>query len=227
MPLAAKADLLAGVLNITGTADLTSSGVAFVSDEFNINSPASAQQGDFTALAGTTGTIEALTEPVSTVLDMPDFMTFSAAPNISVTLTFLYQGFDGAAGCSSSPAAPGQICTPALSPLNFQNTIAGGSSVTFALAGVEVGSTTGDTTPITGQFTLPFANQSLQQLLTTIAGGGTETTAFAAEFYAPPASTTPEPSTSIALIMAVGMMVGISLVHRRRSEKGESSRRGR
>jgi len=219
MPLAARADLLEGVLNITGTADLSATGVTFLGDEFSVNGPAAAQQGDFISLAGTTGTIEDLTEPVSSVLNVPDFITFAAEPNISITLTSLYAGFDGAAGCTVSPAAPGQICTPPLSPLNFQNTFAGGSTVSFGLAGTEVDSITGNTTPIIGQFTLPFANQNFQQLLATIASGGTVTTSFAAQFATPPVSNVPEPSTLIVLMVVLGAMVGISRIHRRKCAK--------
>ncbi len=208
MPVVARADIITGVLNISGTADFTSSGVTFIDNEFTINSPASAQEGGFTVLAGTTGIIDNLTDPPYAVgpLDVPDFIAFNAAPNISITLTFLDPGFDGASGCTASPSAPGQLCTPDSSPFNFQNTSTTSSSLTFRIAGIEVDSITGDTVPITGQFTLPFTSQSFQQLLETAGSGGTATASFAAQIDTVQVSPLPEPSAIILMFAGIGVM---------------------
>lgn len=208
-PVAARADLITGVLNFTGTANISLGTIGFEDNVFSINGPGGAQEGGFTALAGTTGTIQNLTNPPDATgpLNVVDFMTFDAAPNITITLTFLIPGINGAAGCAAFPAASGQVCTPDQpdqSPFNLQNTSSTSSTASFNILGTEVDSLTGQTVDLTGAFTTPFTNQNFQQLLATIGSGGTITTPFSAQF-----STVPEPSTLIELMMGIGL-VGVS-----------------
>lgn len=216
IPLTAKAALITGVLNITGTANLSTGSIAFgAGNVFSINSPASAQQGGFTALAGTNGRIADITNPPDApgALNVLDFITFAAAPNITITLTLLDPGIDGEAGCSASPAAGGQLCTPAQSPFDFQNTSAGTGTATFNISGVEVDSLTATTMAIDGVFTMPL-NESFQTLLATMGSGGTVTTSFSGSLATesspppPPPPSVPEPNTwtSIA-IGAAGMFL--------------------
>ncbi len=207
--LTAKASIITGVLNITGTANLSTGVIAFgTGNVFTINSPASSQQGGFMALAGTNGMIADITSPPGS-LNVPDFMTFNAAPNISITLTLLDPGIDGTAGCSASPAAGGQVCTPSQSALDFQNTSASTGTATFDISGLEHDSSTGNTVAISGVFTIPL-NESFQQLLTTIGTGGTVTSSFsgslATETSPPPSVPEPGTWTSIA-IGAAGMFL--------------------
>jgi hypothetical protein len=200
----AKADVITGTLNITGTANLSTGSIAFgAGHAFSINAPASAQGGGFAALEGTTGTIADITNPpdATGALNVPDFMTFAAAPNISITLTFLDPGIDGVSGCPSSPPAAGQVCTPdvpAQSPFDFQNTSASTATATFNISGLEADSLTGDTVAIDGVFTMPL-NESFQQLVATMGSGGTVTTSYSAslatESSPPPPPPVPEPST--------------------------------
>ena len=211
IPLTAKASLITGVLNITGTANLSTGSIAFgTGNLFSVNSPASAQQGGFTSLAGTTGTIEDITNPPGS-LNIPDFMTFNAAPNITITLTLLDPGIDGSAGCTAAPAAGGQVCTPAQSPFDFQDTSATTATATFIISGLEVDSATGNTMAIDGVFTMPL-NESFQQLLATTGSGGTVTTSFSAslatETSPPPPPSVPEPNTwTFIAIGAAGMFL--------------------
>src|ERR1700722_13298514 len=127
IPMTGRASLITGVLNITGTVDISLGSISFVNGAFNVNAPAAAQQGGFTTLAGTTGAIENITTPpddTGITLNQTDFMTFAAAPNITFTLTFLFPGIDGPAGCTAPIPATGQIGTPnapAQSPYNLQN----------------------------------------------------------------------------------------------------------
>lgn len=76
-PLIAKADLMMGVLNVTGVAQISLGTIGFLDNVFTVDSPAEAQQGDFTALEGTTGTIQNLMDPpdpTGVVLDVPDHL---------------------------------------------------------------------------------------------------------------------------------------------------------
>jgi hypothetical protein len=204
-PLAAKADLILGVLNTTGVAQISLGTIGFLDNEFSVNSPAAAQEGGFTALAGTTGTIQNLVNPPDATgpLDIPDFITFNSAPNITITLTFLLPGIDGSAGCTATPAAAGQLCTPDLpdqSPFDLQNTTPTSSTASFEILGTEVDSITGDTTPVTGIFTTQFADQNFQQLLLEVQNGDQVNATFSAQIF----TTVPEPGTSIEL--AFGLM---------------------
>ncbi len=213
VPMVARANLITGVLNTGGTATLTSDGITFLDNEFFINSPAAAQQGGFTALAGTTGGIDNITNPPDATgpLDVPDFITFAAAPNITITLTDLLPGIEGAAGCADSPPAAGQVCTPntpAESPLNLQNTSATSSTASFLILGIEVDSLTGDTIPITGEVTLPFVDHNFQDLLATIGADGTVTTSFSAQFATTGSvtGTVPEPGNLILILAGIGVI---------------------
>ncbi len=210
IPLTAKASIITGVLNVTGTVNLTATTIAFgTGNQFSINSPASSQQGGFATLAGTTGNIMDITSPPGS-LNVPDFMTFSLAPNITIALTLLDPGIDGTAGCSASPAVGGQVCTPLQTALDFQNTSASTGTATFDISGIENDSF-GNTIAISGVFTIPL-NESFQQVLTTIGTGGTVTSSFsgslAIESSPPPPPSVPEPNTwtSIA-IGAAGMFL--------------------
>lgn len=217
-PLALQADaIITGVLNFTGTAQVSEGAVDFVGNTFNINSPASSQQGGFMALAGTTGTIQNLVNPPDAVgpLNVPDFITFAADPTISITLTYLLPGIDSPADCFI-PAAAGEVCTPnvpAESPFNLQDTSATSSSASVVFWGTEVDSSTGDTASVVGTFTQPFSSQSYQDLLTTVFAGGTVTTAFSGQLTV---TAIPEPSAFMLFAPAFCLFLGISLVRRNR-----------
>jgi hypothetical protein len=218
VPLAARADLLTGALNFTGSASISSGSIAFDDGNvFNIN-PATTQIGSFAVLGGTDGSIQNITNPPDATgpLDVPDFITFSAAPNITITLTYLLPGIDGAAGCTDTPPAAGQLCTPDLpdqSPLNLQNTSSTSSTASFNILGIEVDSLTGDTIPITGEFNLPFAAQSFQELLATTGGGGTVTTSFSAQVATVDSGTTgtvPEPANVSYLLVGLAALIFVA-----------------
>jgi len=215
VPLAAQADLIYGTLNATGTASVSLGSIGFLDNTLSINSPAAAQVGGFQALAGTSATIQDLANPPDATgpLNVTDFITFAAASNISFTFTFLLPGVDGAAGCSASPPAAGQKCTPNVpdqSPYNLFNDSATSSTASFNIFGKEVDSTTGASVGITGEFSEPFTALNFQQILTTVGGGGTVTTAFGAQFQ-----TVPEPGTLGELMIGLAA-VGIGLFRGRR-----------
>jgi hypothetical protein len=217
LPLAARASLLTGELNFTGSATISFGSIAFDDGNvFNIN-PADTQMGTFATLGGSTGSIKNITNPPDATgpLDVPLFITFAAAPNITITLTDLLPGIEGAAGCADTPPAAGQVCTPNTpdeSPFNLENTSATSSTASFNILGIETDSLTGDTIAITGAFSQPFTNMNFQQLLAAVDGapppvGGSITTSFSGEI----ATVAPEPAAFIQLLIgisALGIYVG-------------------
>jgi hypothetical protein len=215
IPVAAWADVITGSLNFTGTATVSLGSIAF-GNALLIN-PAVAQTGGFVAFAGTTGTIADLVNPPDAVSDVPnlnqpDFITFAFAPNITITLTELFEGIDlpPTGDCAVTPAAAGQLCTPLTpnpSPFNLQNLSATSSSASFSLLGTEVDSISGNTIPILGTFTTPNVDQSFQQILTTIGTGGSVTTAFSANFFTLAPNVTPEPDTLVEITLGMGLLV--------------------
>lgn len=226
LPLSAHADLILGTLNTTGTAQI-SLGRIGLGGAMTINLPASSQQGGFVALAGTMATIGDIVNPPDAVgpLNVPNYIVFQAAPNISFTLTDLFAGIDGSAGCGVTPAAAGQVCTPNIpnqSPFNLQNTSATSSTASFEIMATEVDSITHQTTLVTGIFTTQFASQNFQQILSTILRGGTVETTYSAQFItATPRTSTPEPGTIVELAAGLFLM-GIGLV---RSGRSHSNRK--
>jgi hypothetical protein len=216
-PLAAKADVITGVLNTSGTVDISTGSISFLGNELVITSPASAQQGGFSTLAGSTGTIQNLASTAGAE-NVPDFITFALDPNISITLTSLFAGIDGSAGCSASPPAAGQVCTPTGSSLDLQNTGSTSSTLSFNVAGVEHDSVTGDSVAINGEFSIALASENYQQVLSTIAGGGTASSTFAGQFATSgpiiQGSPVPEPSTLFLLMIGIA---GIAVVRSKSS----------
>lgn len=225
LPLAASASVITGQVNFTGSATISFGSIAFDNGNvFNIN-PANTQQGGFMALGGTSGMIDNITNPPDEtgVLAVPvtDFITFAAAPNISITLTDLLPGIDGAAGCAATPAAAGQECTPntpAESPFNLENTSATSSTASFNILGTEVDSLTGETIPITGAFTTPFSNMNFQQLLAAVAGNGAITTSFSGQINTVATVASPEPTSLIELLIGISAL-GIYLSRSRQCAK--------
>ena len=123
------------------------------------------------ALGGTTGSIDNITNPPDATgvpaVPVTDFITFAAAPNISITLTDLLPGVDGAAGCTANPPAAGQLCTPNTpeeSPFNLQENTSATRLNGFVqmLVISRSSSLSGDTIPITGTFSQPFTNMNFQ-----------------------------------------------------------------
>jgi len=231
LPMAARADLIQGTLNFVGSATISFGSIAFDNGNvFFINAPAT-QQGGFQALGNTDGSIKNITNPPDATgvpLDVTSFMTFDAAPNISIVLTDLLPGIDGAAGCADSPPAANQECTPDVpdqSPFNLQNTSATSSTASFNILGYEHDSLTGDTIEITGAFTTPFTNGQcpgmepcpFQTLLFDVANHIPITTSFSGDISTVgPINFVPEPTSFIELFTLI-LALGICLGYRRRS----------
>jgi len=228
IPFAARASLVMGVLQFTGSAVVTTSpsfpgDIAFVGNAFTVGA-AEVQEGGFVAFAGETGTIANLVNPpdqTDTPLDQPSFMTFDIDSNITITLTTLLSGTFGIGGCLIPVAAAGQECTPGpgvpdspdQSPFNLANTSATASTGSFTINGLEHDSLTNTDVGVTAIFTEQSPTESYQEILTGIQGGGAFGTSFSATL-----ATTPEPNTLLELMMGIGL-VGIGLVYRKKLKR--------
>src|SRR5574338_621966 len=199
LPSWAGAVPITGELSITGSLVLGSDSIDFVpagggSGSFTVGPPAS---GSFAALAGTSGALkdlDAATEAVGAALSLSAFMTFAAAPNVSVTLSSIEPGVFGSASCFAPPAA-GQTCTVAGSSgyppaLSFVNTRTG-TTFSFDVTGQAIDSSTGEVTNLSGAFTAQVAGLSFQQVPAALASGGSVGATYSASFVA----VVPEPAT--------------------------------
>jgi len=229
MPFAAQASLITGVLNISGTVTISEGNIVFDPNSPAENFAIAASTGGFAALnaPGLTGSVENITNPpdsTGVALDVPDFLTFAAAPNITITLTFLAPGLDGSAGCADAAPTTNaqaimQLCTPSVpseSPYNLQNLTTTSSSASFTVDGVEMDSLTGTSIGIVGTFTQPFTTMIYQQLELDVENGIPVTTPFSAQFAT--VAATPEPSTLLEFVMGIGL-VGLSIVYRKKLKK--------
>jgi hypothetical protein len=142
--------------------------------------------GIFGPLPGTSGTIKDLN--LTAPAPLAQFMTFAAQPTLQVDLTSIPNGVGFLPNCFS-PAAAGQTCTPVFpglisglnptgtSPLNLVNTRTG-STASFSVTGTSLLS--GAAAPVTATFTTQFAGQSYQNVLATLAGGGSVSGSYSA-----------------------------------------------
>ena len=212
LPSAARADLITGELNFTGSATVTLDRVAFKNSHVFDVGPANMQQGGFMALGGTSGSIDDITDPpyaTGTIFPTPDFITFAAAPNISITLLELVPGSDGAAGCADTPAAAGQACTPNTpgeDQFNLLNTSATSSRASFSILANEVDSLTHTSMTVTGTFTIPVTTLNFQDLLRVLNGEGSVTVSISGQIIATDAAAAPEPAALTELLIGIGAL---------------------
>lgn len=196
---------ISGTVNFSGS--VTDSGTVLTftpSGAFTITDLGNT--GTFAGLSSTTGVIQNLdviTTPVGQSVSIPDFITFSAAPNLSITLDMIDPGDYTSTDCFAAPAA-GQTCTlppgfggaPATQPnaIDLSNT-ATGSTASLSFTGAAIDSATGSMSAadgiLTAQFTVPY-----QTLLADIASGSPVPTSYSATLTA---TVVPEPSTLVLL----------------------------
>lgn len=169
---------------------------------FNINS----STGSFAGLSGGTRTdlnINGTADPINTIINVPNFLTFTGVPNLSFTLTQVVGGTYGTANCFVAAAA-GQTCSPPGTPYNLTNLTANTSSIVLTVYGFFVNTTTGESNAGTGVFTVSNSAGSYQNLLNTIGSGGTATLSYGAQFTA----TAPEPSTTVlTAFLGLGLVI--------------------
>lgn len=218
-PGSAWADTTVGTFDISGSLTLSSTSMAWGGTATIASGPTGILSTLGGASVGITD-LDSATEPVGTPFTAQSFISFTSDPSLSALLTnFIFQGIDGSAGCTATPPAAGQLCTPSspagyLQALNFQNIpspFGTAASVSWDLSGVSADGTEIWGAIFTSQFNTPF-----QTVLATIASDGSLTTSYSATFtiLGNPISTAPEPST-IALL-GVGLLGLIGAARRKR-----------
>jgi hypothetical protein len=211
---------ITGDLNFNGNLRASLTGFDFqplggVNGDFTVQN--FGNTGFFTSLTGTGGKIADLNvgiSPVNTALNLTNTLTFNAASNVSFTLTRLLGGTFSIPGCSLSPAAAGQTCTPFVgSPVNFVNTSASSSTGSFSVEGFFTDSSTGEKFLGSGQFTANFLGQNYQQILAILGSPGPTNfvdTPFTGVFRA-----VPEPDM-LPSVLGLGMVIAGAVTLRRR-----------
>jgi len=201
-----------GTFNIDGTLTLsgTAAQIRFQGDQspFPANKAeigGTGATGSFAALGGTTVTIQNVSNPPAVTggggFPAQSFLSFDAMPGLgTLQLNFIFAGIDSAAACGAAPAV-GQVCSPAGTPYNFQNTPGGGSSLGFVFQGISDPAGSTWTGSFTSQFNVPY-----QTLLQALATGGTVSSTYSASFNV----VVPEPTSLALLLGGLGILVGVS-----------------
>ncbi len=221
-PAISGAAIISGNLNGAGTLVLTNGNVAFTNTGvagggiFTID-PTST--GFFAGLIGTTAKVAPLnsaTMPVSTPLNVPNFIQFTAAPTVTVTLTGVDPTVFGPAECGL-PAATGQSCGIPGTPFSLSNALITPtikkSSDFFSISGTIADSATPTlVSQFGGIFTAQFSDKSFQDVIAAVqAPGGAVPTSYSASFTATPS--VPEPATMS--FMGLGLLALAAGVRRR------------
>jgi hypothetical protein len=215
LPLCLSANTITGGIHLSGDVTITTvAGVGMIS--FNsLPNPNSAftftvnnGSGAFTGLSGfgDETNINSSTAPIDTPLNIPDFLTFQDTPD-TFTLTFVYGGTDGAAGCSDVPghAASGNLCTPPGTPYNLQDLAPNGadSSASFVLSGFLMDGGTANPANIT--VTAASTGKSYEQILFDQEHGTADVITYGAQLQTVVA---PEPGTPSLMLGAFFLLAG-------------------
>jgi hypothetical protein len=211
------------------------------SGSYTANAGALSQTGSFAPYAGDTGFIKDLSntsgQPLNTPFVLTNFITFNPAgtitpPDITFTLTNIFLGTDGSAGCIApvnQSQTPAQVCTPQLSLLDTAANPTGisafdlantptGSTASFSVSGTVTRISTGAVSNFNGTFSATFTNDPgttdgfYQAILSDLANNGSVTAPYAATLAV---SATPEPTTSV--LFGSGFLAIAFLLKRRRS----------
>jgi hypothetical protein len=195
--------------------------------------------GTFAALNGDFGYIKDINEAGQPVQNVPfptlaNFITFVtssnvALPNITLDLTELPEGTDtqsatcaGLSHCTPTSAAFVNPNNPGgVSAFNLDyNSTVNSTTASFSFMGIVRDNVPGDNPSMaafTGTFSEPIANTTPQELLATIANGGTVTAAYG-EQGSLTINTVPEPGTTALVLGGVLLLLGkVGMRHFNRS----------
>jgi hypothetical protein len=185
--------------------------------------------GTFASLNGDFGYVKDISEAGQPIQNVPfatlaNFITFvtganAALPNITMDLTELPEGTKtqsstcaGISDCTPTNAAFVNANNPGgVSAFNLDyNSAANSTTASFTFFGIVHDNVAGDspsTANFIGTFSEPISNTNPQQLLATIAGGGTVTAAFG-EQGTLTIETVPEPATTALVLGGVLLLLG-------------------
>ena len=216
---------ITGTFNIAGSITVTPTTITwnladspFTPNKAVIGSPAT---GSFAGLPGSTVTISNLDltlQPVNTPFPLTPFITFdspAASSFPTLDINFIYPGTNLSSGCTATPPAVGQMCTPIAGPgpgpFNFQNTLPNPPAGPFSTASFIFGGTTSDglenwSGVFTSQFTVPY-----QAVLAQLASTGSVTNTFSATFIL-----TPTPESGTMALLGIGLITLSAKLRRRR-----------
>jgi len=229
LPQTVRANIV-GELNIAGNAVISGAGAAGRVSFATLPNPPGNGSETF-AILGSTGFfqtpipgsdgagtelpfISLLAEPINTIVNVPNFLTFTGVPGVSFTLTEVFGGVDGTANCSDNPALAvgGQQCSPAGTPFNLNNLSSTTSSAQFRIMGNFI-TPGGVVTPAIGVFTAASVTGSFQQLILNAENNGSTTVSYGAQFD----TIVPEPNLGFLSCICGAGLVAIGWVGNRRS----------
>jgi len=205
----------AGVVTPAGTCPANTSCILWQNTTGNVDgrvdiSASGLPNGDLpSAMAGTdAANIFNLMNPpdgVGAAFAPAAFMNFNnAGITTQLLIDFIEPGIFSSAGCAATPPAPGQLCTPTGSPVNFVNLSSRQASASWVLDGVA------DTPGIswTGIFTSQFGTP-YQTVLEDLAANGFASNTFAATITlsgTPTTTPVPEPGSMGLTMIRVGLI---------------------
>jgi len=208
----------------TGFPPVVTSGTVDGTGDSGLFDITAASTGTFGPLSGTTTTVHDLSaamEPAGTTtgpgLPLTNFITFTAVPNLLMSLTELNLGTDDTA-CNGTS----EFCTPAGSPFNLQNEnsatqTAGNVLVGFTFVGTMT-DTFGDVSAVSGSFSTTFADTSYQAILADLTAGESIVSSANATIGVTPITATPEPASIYMLLLGSGLLA-VSTAYRRRRQR--------
>jgi hypothetical protein len=201
----------------TGLIDWNNENSPFASNEATIRS--SGLTGSFAGDGGQTVTINSLNssgQPVGTTFTDYNFIDFLGDPTFPELLAnFIPSGTGGSTGCSSSPPASAQTCTPGapLAAFTFLNLASSFSSATWYISGV----TSDGLSSWSAQINM-FFDVSYQQVLDNFTSNGSITDTYTAQVTVSEipviVGTVPEPAT--LPLMGSGLVLLAWLGYRKR-----------
>jgi hypothetical protein len=197
-----------------GFPPIVTSGTVDGSGDSSLFEITSASTSSFAPLSGSMVTVhdlDASQQPVGSTsgpgLPLANFITFAAESGWSISLTELFAGTEGLAGCTDPT---GTQCTPANSPFDLINEGAGQVLVGFAFSGTATDGM-GDISQVDGTFSTTFSDTSFQAILADLDAGDAIVSSASATIGIIPISQTPqtgvpEPGSLSMLLFGSGLL---------------------